>query len=76
MKRNVISVALVLNLDILVSLLACPGNLNSPCSSQGKCDDGKSGHGHCQCSANFTGTACERCIPGKYGTNCSSGKAL
>ena len=55
-------------------VLACPGNLSDACSSNGVCDDGKSGSGHCQCSANFTGTACEKCISGKYGTNCTNGK--
>lgn len=49
---------------------SCPGYLSSPCSSNGQCGDGISGDGHCKCSANFTGTACERCIPGKYGANC------
>ncbi|XP_067024545.1 stabilin-2-like [Acropora muricata] len=49
---------------------SCPGNLSSPCSNNGQCGDGISGNGHCQCSANFTGTACEKCIPGKYGVNC------
>lgn len=55
-----------------VDCQSCPGNLSDACSSNGVCDDGKSGSGHCQCSANFTGTACEKCISGKYGTNCTN----
>ena len=68
-------VLLPCKLSYFLSLLACPGHLSSPCSRNGQCDDGKSGSGHCQCTANFTGTACEKCIPGKYETNCSSGKS-
>lgn len=49
----------------------CPGNVTNPCSGHGACDDGKTGSGHCQCDANFTGIACEKCILGKYGSNCT-----
>ncbi|KAJ7377675.1 Stabilin-2 [Desmophyllum pertusum] len=51
---------------------SCPGNLTKPCSSHGNCDDGKVGTGHCRCNATFTGTSCEKCIPGKYGRNCTN----
>ena len=57
------------------NFLACPGNLTDPCSSHGKCDDGKTGTGHCECQANFTGTSCEKCIPAKYGRNCTNRKS-
>ena len=61
--------------NLYINSLACPGNLTNPCSSHGSCDDGKTGTGHCQCGADFTGTSCEKCIPAKYGTNCTNGKA-
>lgn len=56
--------------------LVCPGNVTNPCSGRGACDDGKTGSGHCQCDANFTGTACEKCILGKFGSNCTGGEYL
>lgn len=60
---------------LFIFFLACPGILTNPCSSHGKCDDGKAGAGHCQCEADFTGTSCEKCIPRKYGRNCTNGKS-
>ncbi|XP_048584968.1 stabilin-2 isoform X2 [Nematostella vectensis] len=51
---------------------ACPGNVTAPCLGNGQCSDGLRGNGHCNCSANFTGTECEKCIPSKYGKDCSS----
>ena len=46
------------------------------CSGHGQCSDGKSGNGHCTCEAHFTGTACEKCVNGKYGRNCTEGERL
>lgn len=49
----------------------CPGDIGSPCSENGECEDGNHGNGECRCYEGFHGTACEECEPGRYGTNCS-----
>lgn len=49
----------------------CPGELGSPCSNHGQCQDGNEGNGECRCFEGFHGTACEDCEPGRYGNNCS-----
>lgn len=49
---------------------ACPGGANSPCSGNGKCNDGIDGTGKCLCKRGFVGTACEACDTGRYGRNC------
>ncbi|KAM4748832.1 stabilin-2 [Rhinophrynus dorsalis] len=49
---------------------ACPGGPETPCNNHGKCDDGYTGQGECKCSAEFNGTACELCMPGRYGADC------
>lgn len=49
----------------------CPGEVGSPCSNHGQCQDGHDGDGECRCFEGFHGTACEDCEPGRYGTNCS-----
>ncbi|XP_069486024.1 stabilin-2 [Ambystoma mexicanum] len=51
---------------------ACPGGSESPCNNHGICDDGLAGNGECQCQAGFNGTACELCLPGKYGPDCQT----
>ncbi|XP_072928797.1 stabilin-1 isoform X1 [Hemitrygon akajei] len=48
----------------------CPGGQDNPCSFHGRCNDGRSGNGTCQCSIGFRGTACELCEPGRYGSDC------
>ncbi|XP_063783853.1 stabilin-2 isoform X1 [Pseudophryne corroboree] len=49
---------------------ACPGSPEMPCNKHGTCDEGYAGTGECKCSAEFNGTACESCAPGRYGANC------
>ncbi|XP_048347256.1 stabilin-1 isoform X3 [Sphaerodactylus townsendi] len=49
---------------------ACPGGLEALCSNRGDCDDGFYGSGQCICKETFTGTACELCMPGRYGLDC------
>uniref|UniRef100_M4A4Z0 Stabilin 2 n=1 Tax=Xiphophorus maculatus TaxID=8083 RepID=M4A4Z0_XIPMA len=49
----------------------CPGGVHSPCSKQGKCDDGHLGTGTCTCDTGFKGTACEMCREGFYGPGCN-----
>ncbi|MEE6480097.1 hypothetical protein FKM82_012459 [Ascaphus truei] len=51
---------------------ACPGGPETPCNSHGLCDDGYTGTGECTCWAQFNGTACEQCLPGRYGSDCKS----
>ncbi|XP_077459834.1 stabilin-1 isoform X3 [Stigmatopora argus] len=51
----------------------CPGGVESPCGGDhGKCDDGLSGTGKCNCLIGFQGKACEMCVPGRYGANCTA----
>eukprot|EP00066_Takifugu_rubripes_P026344 XP_011615610.1 PREDICTED: stabilin-2 [Takifugu rubripes] len=52
--------------------LACPGGINSPCSSHGTCDDGHLGNGTCSCDTGFGGVACELCSDGFYGAACKA----
>lgn len=54
----------------LSGLPACPGGINSPCSSHGTCDDGHLGNGTCSCDSGFGGVACELCRDGFYGAAC------
>ncbi|XP_069499284.1 stabilin-1 [Ambystoma mexicanum] len=49
---------------------ACPGGLETPCSNHGLCRDGIRESGECICSEGFTGTACELCEAGRYGSGC------
>ncbi|XP_053319635.1 stabilin-2 [Spea bombifrons] len=51
---------------------ACPGGPEKPCNNHGTCDDGFTGTGECKCFAEFNGTACDTCIPGRYGADCRS----
>ncbi|XP_041460840.1 stabilin-2-like [Lytechinus variegatus] len=45
----------------------CLGGPLYPCSSHGKCDDGRNGTGECICDDGYTGTACDICT----GNSCS-----
>ncbi|XP_040200207.1 stabilin-2 [Rana temporaria] len=49
---------------------ACPGSPEIPCNKHGTCDEGYTGTGECRCSPEFNGTACELCMPGRYGPDC------
>ncbi|KAM8973090.1 stabilin-2 [Pelodytes ibericus] len=49
---------------------ACPGGPEKPCNNHGTCDEGFTGTGQCKCNAEFNGTACDMCMPGRYGSNC------
>ncbi|KAM4676890.1 stabilin-2 [Discoglossus pictus] len=49
---------------------ACPGSPETPCNNHGTCDDGYTGTGKCKCATEFNGTACEMCMPGRYGPDC------
>ncbi|XP_030070273.1 stabilin-2 [Microcaecilia unicolor] len=51
---------------------ACPGGPTTPCNNHGTCDEGYEGRGLCQCKDDFNGTACELCLPGKYGPDCKA----
>ncbi|XP_054832207.1 stabilin-1 isoform X2 [Eublepharis macularius] len=53
-----------------INCQVCPGGLEAPCSNHGKCDDGMHGSGRCSCHEAFFGTACELCVPGRYGPEC------
>lgn len=48
----------------------CPGLAGNVCFGNGICLDGINGTGSCECEAGFKGLACDRCIEGKYGSNC------
>ncbi|XP_062989466.1 stabilin-2 isoform X2 [Elgaria multicarinata webbii] len=48
----------------------CPGFAGNTCFGNGICLDGINGTGSCECEPGFQGLACNRCILGKYGTNC------
>ncbi|XP_060050274.1 stabilin-2 isoform X2 [Erinaceus europaeus] len=49
---------------------ACPGGPEAPCNNQGVCLDHYSSTGQCRCNVGFNGTACELCLPGRFGPNC------
>lgn len=53
---------------------ACPGGPKTPCTENGRCDDGYTATGECKCYPDFNGTACELCVPGKYGPHCKACK--
>lgn len=40
------------------------------CSSNGVCDDGNTGDGHCTCRDGWTGPDCDECEEGRYGSSC------
>ncbi|XP_036616197.1 stabilin-2 isoform X1 [Trichosurus vulpecula] len=48
----------------------CPGKAGNACFGNGICLDGVNGTGVCECEGGFSGTACETCTEGKYGSNC------
>ncbi|KAJ8257934.1 hypothetical protein GJAV_G00191310 [Gymnothorax javanicus] len=50
----------------------CPTQAGQVCSNHGQCQDGLTGDGQCVCEQGFGGTACETCLPGRYGQNCQS----
>ncbi|XP_035517937.1 stabilin-1 [Morone saxatilis] len=50
----------------------CPGGVEAPCNNHGKCDDGLRRSGRCSCNKGFTGKACELCVTGYYGSNCTA----
>uniref|UniRef100_A0A667ZAU7 Stabilin 2 n=1 Tax=Myripristis murdjan TaxID=586833 RepID=A0A667ZAU7_9TELE len=52
--------------------LVCPGGVEAPCSSHGKCDDGHLGNGTCKCDTGFQGVSCEHCSEGHYGPTCKA----
>ncbi|CAH7321829.1 stabilin-2 [Phodopus roborovskii] len=49
---------------------ACPGGPDTPCNNRGVCLDQFSAAGQCQCHTGFNGTACELCLPGRFGPDC------
>ncbi|XP_058597564.1 stabilin-2 isoform X1 [Neofelis nebulosa] len=49
---------------------ACPGGADAPCNNRGVCLDQYSGIGECKCHTGFNGTACELCLPGRFGPDC------
>ncbi|XP_035959404.2 stabilin-2 [Halichoerus grypus] len=49
---------------------ACPGGADAPCNNRGICLDQYSGIGECRCNTGFNGTACELCLPGRFGPDC------
>ncbi|GCB79701.1 hypothetical protein scyTo_0016995, partial [Scyliorhinus torazame] len=51
---------------------ACPGGPENPCNSHGVCNDQYTGTGKCNCSAGFIGKACELCVPGRWGPECTA----
>lgn len=72
-EQLVWSTVFPLFVDSTLSLCAsvCPGGLESPCSNHGNCDDGLTGSGRCRCYDGFKGRACELCLSGHYGPNCT-----
>ncbi|XP_062914458.1 stabilin-2 isoform X2 [Mobula hypostoma] len=50
---------------------ACPGGAENPCNSHGVCDDQLTGSGNCTCKPGFKGSACELCLPGRWGPECT-----
>ncbi|XP_026355575.2 stabilin-2 isoform X2 [Ursus arctos] len=51
---------------------ACPGGADTPCNNHGFCLDQYLGIGECRCHMGFNGTACELCLPGRFGPDCQS----
>ncbi|XP_078075800.1 stabilin-2 isoform X2 [Mustelus asterias] len=51
---------------------ACPGGPENPCNSHGVCDDQYTGTGKCNCTTGFSGTACELCLPRRWGPECTA----
>ncbi|XP_040843938.1 stabilin-2 [Ochotona curzoniae] len=49
---------------------ACPGGPDTPCNNRGVCVDHYSPNGQCTCNTGFNGTACELCLPGRFGPDC------
>ncbi|XP_032155422.1 stabilin-2 [Sapajus apella] len=49
---------------------ACPGGAEAPCNNRGVCQDQYWGTGECKCNTGFNGTACEMCLPGRFGPDC------
>ncbi|XP_038544387.1 stabilin-2 isoform X2 [Canis lupus familiaris] len=49
---------------------ACPGGAEAPCNNRGVCLDQYSGIGQCRCNTGFNGTACELCLPRRFGPDC------
>lgn len=54
-----------------VCSVECPGGPEEPCSNNGICDEGRNGTGKCECQPLYTGEACQECVTGKTGSNCS-----
>ncbi|XP_067855433.1 stabilin-2-like isoform X2 [Heptranchias perlo] len=50
---------------------ACPGGPENPCNLHGACNDQYTGTGNCTCSPGFNGTACELCMPERWGPDCT-----
>ncbi|XP_035113318.3 stabilin-2 [Callithrix jacchus] len=49
--------------------LACPGGPKTPCNNRGVCLD-MYWAGECKCNTGFNGTACETCLPRRFGPDC------
>eukprot|EP01012_Entosiphon_sulcatum_P030297 TRINITY_DN3729_c0_g1_i6.p1 TRINITY_DN3729_c0_g1~~TRINITY_DN3729_c0_g1_i6.p1 ORF type:complete len:6116 (-),score=439.75 TRINITY_DN3729_c0_g1_i6:64-18258(-) len=54
----------------------CPGGDCNPCNGHGICSDGLTGTGKCTCQSTsvvgfWTGDACDQCLPGYFGFQCS-----
>ncbi|XP_017292654.2 stabilin-2, partial [Kryptolebias marmoratus] len=52
--------------------MECPDQADRPCRGRGVCSEGLGGNGTCSCQDGFAGTACEDCVPERYGPTCSS----
>ncbi|KAM9361358.1 stabilin-1 [Symphorus nematophorus] len=50
----------------------CPGGVEAPCNFHGDCEDDVRGSGRCNCHKGFRGVACELCLSGNYGPNCTA----
>ena len=55
--------------------VACPQVDEDICSGRGSCNDTVIGDGQCSCVGNYSGTACETCLPDHYGEDCDQGEA-